>query len=137
MVRVLISVFLLWLAFLGMSGCAESADAEVFRNLSFDDAVSQAKQESKIVLVDYTASWCGPCKKMERDTWPNADVEAWVKEHAVAIQVDVDEDRALAGRHGINAMPTMIAFRDGEEVARHVGYLDASGLLEWLKENVG
>jgi thiol:disulfide interchange protein len=96
-------------------------------------AAAQADAEHKFLVVDAKAQWCGPCKAMERDSWPNADVVAWVKANAVFAQVDVDDDEAAAQSLGIEAMPTIIVFKDGRELKRQVGYMDAPELLAWLK----
>jgi thioredoxin 1 len=101
--------------------------------VSLVDAADQAAKEHKVLVVDAMATWCGPCKKMEKDSWSNPDVEAWMKENAVFVQVDVDAEQETAERLKIEAMPTVILFKDGAEVRRSVGYLDAAQLLDWLK----
>lgn len=105
----------------------------VFSKLAFDDAMKQAKDADKVLVVKFTAEWCGPCKMMDRTTWRDERIEKWVKDNAVAIQVDVDKDRNVAEQNNISAMPTMIAFRKGEMVERTVGYRSADQLLPWLE----
>lgn len=105
----------------------------VFSKLTFDEAMKQAKDADKVLVVKFTAEWCGPCKMMDRTTWRDERVEKWVKDNAVAIQVDVDKDRKVAEQNNISAMPTMIAFRKGEMVERTVGYRTADQLLPWLE----
>jgi hypothetical protein len=68
---------------------------------------------------------------MDADTWRNAEVGAWLAEHAVAIQVDVDQQKDLAQQFKVKAMPTVVALRGGEEFDRAVGYKDAKGFLAW------
>ena len=121
----------------GLSGDSAEGTAEVFQNLSFKDAGDRASSEQKVVLVDYTASWCPPCKMMERETWPDKDVVAWIDEHAIAIQVDFDQTKRLAGEQQVGALPTIILYRDGKELARIEGGRDPTQLLAWLNDNVG
>ena len=89
-----------------------------FVSLEYPDAVARAEAEDKLLLIDATAQWCGPCRIMERTTWSNDEVRAWIGEHAVAIKVDVDEQTALAQHFRIQSMPTVVALRGGSELDR-------------------
>lgn len=104
----------------------------VFADLAFVDAVDRARAERKLLLVDATAAWCGPCKMMDRTTWLDPAVVAWLGEHAIAIQIDVDANKNVAGELRIKAMPTIIAFVDGTEFDRVVGAKKPKELLGWL-----
>jgi len=102
----------------------------VFSDLSFDDAL--AKAGSKILLVDASASWCQPCKHMDKTTWVDAGVVEAIGKHGLAIQFDVDEQKELAKKLSVRAMPTVIAFRDGKEMDRIVGMRGPAAFVEWL-----
>jgi thioredoxin-like negative regulator of GroEL len=104
----------------------------LFAARTFAEAMEDARREGRWLIVDATAQWCAPCKLMDRTTWQDADVIAWVKEHAIAIQVDVDEETEVAGSLGIQAMPTVIVFRDGKEQDRVVGLKKPAEMLAWL-----
>jgi len=108
--------------------------AEIFSNSTLDQAKQQAQKEKKLLLVDFTASWCPPCRKMESTTWSNTDVQAWVKENAVAIQVDVDKDEKTSSALNVEAMPTLVLFTPEStgEFGRQVGFMGPSELLQWL-----
>jgi thioredoxin 1 len=105
----------------------------VFADRSFEKAVAQTKDTDKILLVDATAVWCPPCKQMDKTTWRDENVVKWIKKNGLAIQFDVDKQRELAQSLEIQAMPTIIAFRRGEEFDRVVGLRDADDLLSWLE----
>lgn len=71
------------------------------------------------VLVDFYADWCQPCKMLA----PLLDEIARAREGELLVaKVDTDRAPSLGGRFGIRGIPTLIAFRDGEEVGRSVGF---------------
>ena len=105
---------------------------DMFSKSTFEAAQAQAKTEAKLFLVDATATWCGPCKKMDKTSWVDDKVVAWVKQHAIAAQIDVDAQKETASALKIEAMPTIIVFKDGKEYDRIVGYKSTDDLLEWL-----
>ncbi len=105
-----------------------------FSKLPYAEARDAAAAQDKLFLVDATATWCGPCKQMEAEAWPVAEVGAWVAAHAVAVQLDVDAEKDIARELEISAMPTIILFRGDTELFRHTGSMDAAALLTWLDD---
>lgn len=86
----------------------------VLNEQNFDEVTSKG-----VVLVDFWATWCGPCKMMA----PNVDEIATDYEGKVTVgKVDVDECSSLAARFGIMSIPTLIVFKDGEKKDVLVGY---------------
>lgn len=111
------------------------AHPKVFSDLSLAQAQEKAKQTNKLVVADFMAEWCGPCRMMDEDTWKAPAVEKWLGANALAVQIDVDAQPALAKSLGINAMPTIIVFAPpdvSKERDREVGYKDADELIDWL-----
>ncbi len=81
---------------------------------NFDEITSKG-----VVLVDFWATWCGPCKMMA----PNVEEIATEYKGKVTVgKVDVDECQELATRFGIMSIPTLIVFKDGEKKEALVGY---------------
>ena len=105
----------------------------VFSDFSFDDALAKAKGDGKLLLVDATASWCQPCKHMDKTTWVDGNVVVAIGKDGLAIQFDVDEQKDLMKKLGVRAMPTVIAFRDGKEIDRIVGMRAPAAFVAWLE----
>ena len=81
---------------------------------NFEEAVVNAPQK---VLLDFTATWCGPCRMIA----PILEQIAEENEHITVGKIDVDEDPALAVKFGIASIPTLILMDKGQPVATRVG----------------
>ncbi len=97
---------------------------------SFDALIGSGK----LTLVDFWATWCGPCKMLA----PTIEELAAQYEGKVAVaKVDVDENQDLALRFGVMSIPTVILFQDGQEVSRQVGLLPKETYCELLDSRLG
>lgn len=93
-------------------------------DVNFDDEVLRA---DGLVLVDFGATWCGPCRRLD------PIVESIADEHVGRLKVakiDMDESPGVATRYGIRAAPTVLVFRGGERIAQHVGLTTKEKLLQ-------
>lgn len=88
------------------------------------------KTASGVVLVDFYADWCGPCKRMEPAL---EQIATQFKEKAVVAKVNGDFSLALKRQYGVNAYPTLILLKDGEEVGREVGLLNSAQIALFLE----
>ncbi len=90
--------------------------------------------EKKLVIVDFFATWCGPCQML---TPILNEIDKEYEDKVVIYKVDVDESQDCAMRYGVTAMPTLIFFKDKNEVERQVGYLKKEELLEIINNYIG
>lgn len=108
-----------------------------FQELKFDAAIAKARAENKLVMVDFFATWCGPCRMLDENTWPDAKVRREVEEKVVAIRVDVDKEPELTSRYQVEAFPTVLFLKaDGRVAGQLVGYLAPEEFLPRAREIV-
>jgi thioredoxin 1 len=86
---------------------------------------------SGLVLVDFWAPWCGPCKMIAPVL---EELDAEIGEKVKIVKVDVDENQETAGKFGIMSIPTLLVLKDGEVVDKVVGFQPKEALAERLEK---
>ena len=94
-----------------------------------DNFTAEVLEADTPTLVDFTASWCPPCRAVA----PVLDQIDAERDDLRIVKVDVDQEQAVAARYGIMSMPTFLLFRHGQEVARVDGAAPKSRLLAQLE----
>ena len=96
------------------------------------DSVQEFDSEVKegLVLVDFFATWCGPCKMLS----PVLEEIANENPNLKVLKIDVDEVVPLAARFGIQAIPTLFLFKDGQVVEKRMGYQNKNQLLAFINK---
>ncbi len=86
---------------------------------------AEVLEEEGLVLVDFWAPWCGPCKQMAPVL---EEVANQYEEKVNVMKVNVDENQSLSGEYSISGIPTLIFFKGGQEVHRQVGLMSKNEL---------
>jgi thiol:disulfide interchange protein len=102
-----------------------------------DGAEAAAFDARKPILYDFSAAWCGPCKRMDREVFANEEAASLINSTFVAVHVD-DDDQAMASaalrsRHRVDALPTLVVVRPGGEARRLQGYPGKQRVLSFLR----
>lgn len=88
--------------------------------------------ESKYAIVDFNATWCGPCRMLGPVF---EEVSNELEGKADFFAVDVDENQALAIKNGIQSIPAIVVFKNGEIVNRQVGFIPKAQLIDFVEKN--
>lgn len=94
---------------------------------NFEELVLKAEKK---VLLDFWATWCGPCKMIA----PIVEEIAEENEHIILAKVDVDQEPELAIRYGISSIPTLLVFENGEKKAQMIGFRPKADILKLIAD---
>jgi thioredoxin 1 len=86
-------------------------------------------KDEKLVLLDFYADWCGPCKMIG----PVLEQVAGENEDIKVVKVNVDENISLAQQYGVQGIPALFVVKDGEVVAQKAGFMPKDALVNWVK----
>ena len=95
-----------------------------------DNFKKEVLESDKVVLVDFYADWCGPCKL----TSPIIDKLAEEMKDVIFVKVDVDKNQELAGQYSVFSIPTFILFKKGEVVNQMVGAMGKEGFVAGINK---
>ena len=90
----------------------------------------QTINSKEVVLVDFYATWCGPCKMLAPIL---EEVNEQISENTLIAKLDIDNALDIAKQFGVMSVPTMIIFKNGKEIDRLVGLRQKTQILEVLK----
>lgn len=102
---------------------------EINGQAEFEKEVLKA---DKPVLVDFFATWCGPCRMVGPIL---NQIETEMANEIKVVKVDVDNNQGIAAQYGVMSIPTMVLFKDGKEAAKNVGAMPKEGIVEFINAN--
>ncbi|MFS4455671.1 thioredoxin family protein [Maribacter sp. 2304DJ31-5] len=128
------------IAFFALSITANAQGIQFFKG-TFDEAIAKAKEENKLVFVDFYTTWCGPCKMMSKRVFPQKIVGDYFNEKFVSIKIDAEkgEGIALADTYKVEAYPTLVYINSDKTEKDRFGSATSSGqeLVDFSKQVLG
>jgi thiol-disulfide isomerase/thioredoxin len=123
---ILATVFLFALPVAGL----QAQDEGIYWYKDLNEAMAAAKQTNRPMMIDFWADWCGPCKIMDADVYPDPEVIAAFREKMIGVRIHFDMQQELARRFGVEGLP-YLSFTSsyGTELLRHRGLLEAKDLV--------
>jgi thiol:disulfide interchange protein len=140
LVAIAAGVIILGLAVVFQKGSPASGPAgkpAIFSQVAYEQALAANKTDGKLLLVKLTAEWCGPCKLMNKEAFVDPGVIDTIRDAGTAIEVDIDQHGDVATQLGVQAIPTMVLYKNGTEQSRNTGYMSADELRDWIAKAKG
>ncbi|MBP5550434.1 MAG: thioredoxin [Bacilli bacterium] len=94
-------------------------------DMNFNEIINN----NNLVLVDFYADWCGPCKMLAPII---SEIKEELKDKVYVIKVNVDQEEELADKFGIYSIPTLVLIKDGKEIDRKTGYNTKQIITDWI-----
>lgn len=121
-----------------VSQLAFSQQSIKFEESNFASILAKAKTEKKLVFMDAYASWCGPCKLMEKNVFTDKNVADFYNKNFINVRIDMEkgEGKELAMKYGVRSYPTFLFLNaEGEIVGKELGYIKSEEFLELGKKS--
>ncbi|XP_068193281.1 thioredoxin 1-like [Antennarius striatus] len=111
-----------------------SSSGEVIVIHSEEEFKTKVLQSSSLVIVDFYAEWCGPCRQFSPVLRKAGKM---FKDDVVIVKVDIDEVSTLADTYSVRSIPTVIVFQDGQIVERKEGAMPEQALTAFIQTRIG
>ena len=117
----------------------ETGQGLQFIEADWNKALAEAKKQNKLIFLDAYASWCGPCKLLKKNTFPDKEAGEYFNSNFINIAIDMEKDDgpALAEKYGVNAYPTLIITdANGKIITYTQGYIKPKQLIDFGKYGI-
>lgn len=104
----------------------------MIKHINGNEFNSEVLKETGVVVVDFFANWCGPCKMLSPVL---EEIQGEMKDVKI-VKVDVDQNQELAGKYGVQNIPTIKIFKAGDECVTKTGFLPKGNLEAIIKEYI-
>ena len=113
---------------------AARSGKEVNFSFDYEDSLKLAKEQDKLLFIDFETTWCGPCKTMDLYVY-TADLTVEAFKNILAVKIDGDEHRELVKKYEVKAYPTLIILSpNGKIIGKKVGYLSVRDIVAFINE---
>jgi thioredoxin-related protein len=120
-------------ALIGAAGCYVSAGNSV-KWFTYDKGMAFGKHQNKKIFITFYADWCSYCFKMDKDTFSDAAVSAYLNRNFIPIRVNFDKQPQVASRYGVRSLPSnWFVDENGDKISNLPGYISAERLMTILK----
>ena len=130
---------LVWAALMLFLSINSFAQGIEFEHSSWEEVKAKAAKENKPIFVDAYTTWCGPCKWMSKNTFPQKEVGDYMNANFVSVKMDMEKGEGIEFRkkYEVNVFPTLLYFSPADElIHKGVGGMDAEGLLALSKDAI-
>ncbi|MDR1475736.1 MAG: thioredoxin [Holosporales bacterium] len=97
------------------------------------DSLNETLYNTNLVLLDFWAQWCGPCRMLSSIL---DEVQTELKDGVTIVKINVDESKEIAAEYGIQSLPTLILFKNREKLGAKNGFMSKSSIIQWIDESL-
>jgi len=136
MIRIRFLFFLTFIATIILCGACSPPDstAAKLRWEKYTEGLERGKKENKKILIKFHADWCTYCAVMDRSTYSDPEIVAYVNKYFVPVEVDTDQNKGLAIRYRVNSLPLNLFLKpDGEQILPLPGFVPPKMFIKFLK----
>ncbi len=113
-----------------LAGCDSAVVAPTLT--SSDVQLTEKERTSGVVLLKFGATWCGPCKQLDKEF---EQLEASLAGRVKLLKIDVDEEPKLADQYNVSSIPYMVLFENGKAISEQVGFMSADEIDQWIADS--